>query len=64
MVVLYTASTRPCVGSGRWLNRRSQRNNMTWERFLQLVKHYVLPQPRILHLYGTQRNLDLRSRMR
>ncbi len=48
----------------RWLNRRSQRNNMTWDRFLQLVKHYVLPQPRILHLYGTQRNLDLRSRMR
>lgn len=48
----------------RWLNRRSQRNNMTWDRFLQLVKHYVLPQPRILHAYGTQRSLDLRSRMR
>lgn len=48
----------------RWLNRRSQRNNMTWDRFLQLVKRYALPQPRILHAYATQRNLDLRSRMR
>jgi RNA-directed DNA polymerase len=48
----------------RWLNRRSQRNNMTWERFGQLLQRYVLPRPRIVHAYGTQRSLDLRSRMR
>jgi group II intron reverse transcriptase/maturase len=48
----------------RWLNRRSQRNNMTWERFALLLQHYVLPRPRIVHTYATQRSLDLRSRMR
>jgi len=48
----------------RWLNRRSQRNNMTWERFEQMLRRYVLPQPRIVHAYAAQRSLDLRSRMR
>lgn len=33
----------------RWLNRRSQRNNMTWERFAALLHHYVLPQPVVVH---------------
>lgn len=48
----------------RWLNRRSQRNNMTWERFEQMLRWYVLPRPRIVHAYAAQRSLDLRSRMR
>ncbi|HUP62496.1 MAG TPA: group II intron reverse transcriptase/maturase [Thermoanaerobaculia bacterium] len=48
----------------RWLNRRSQRNNMTWERFEQMLRRYVLPRPRIVHAYAAQRSLDLRSRMR
>ena len=48
----------------RWLNRRSQRNNMTWERFEQMLRRYVLPRPRIVHVYAAQRSLDLRSRMR
>jgi RNA-directed DNA polymerase len=47
-----------------WLNRRSQRNNMTWERFEQMLRRYVLPRPRIVHAYVAQRSLDLRSRMR
>jgi RNA-directed DNA polymerase len=32
-----------------WLNRRSQRARMTWERFHQLLKWFPLPQPRIVH---------------
>lgn len=48
----------------RWLNRRSQRNNMMWERFERMLQRYTLPQPRIVHSYLTQRSLDLRSRMR
>jgi len=48
----------------RWLNRRSQRNNMMWERFEQLLQRYVLPQPRIVHAYAAQQNRGPRSRMR
>lgn len=33
----------------RWLNRRSQRSNMSWERFLLLLQHQALPQPVIVH---------------
>jgi RNA-directed DNA polymerase len=32
-----------------WLNRRSQRARMTWERFKRLQKRFPLPQPRIVH---------------
>lgn len=32
-----------------WLNRRSQRARMTWERFNLLLERYPLPQPRIVH---------------
>jgi RNA-directed DNA polymerase len=32
-----------------WLDRRSQRARMTWERFHQLLKWFPLPQPRIVH---------------
>ena len=31
----------------KWLNRRSQRSKMTWERFSQLLKDYPLPTPRV-----------------
>ena len=49
----------------RWLNRRSQRNTMTWERFERLLQHYVLPKPILVHsVYGAQRTRDSRSRMR
>ena len=49
----------------RWLNRRSQRNTMTWDRFGKLLKHYVLPQPIVVHsVYRAQRTRDPRSRMR
>lgn len=49
----------------RWLNRRSQRNNMRWERFRQMLSNdYVLPQPQIVHAYAAQQIRDPRSRMR
>ena len=31
----------------KWLNRRSQRARMTWERFRNLLKSYPLPVPRV-----------------
>ncbi len=49
----------------RWLNRRSQRNTMTWERFEKLAQHHALPKPILVHsVYGAQRSRDSRSRMR
>ena len=49
----------------RWLNRRSQRNNMTWERFERLLQTYTLPKPLVVHsIYRAQRSRDSRSRMR
>jgi hypothetical protein len=32
-----------------WLNRRSQRAKMHWERFTTLAKLFPLPRPRIVH---------------
>jgi group II intron reverse transcriptase/maturase len=31
----------------KWLNRRSQKRDMPWERFEELLKRYPLPRPRI-----------------
>lgn len=33
----------------KWLNRRSGRKHLTWERFHLLLGRYSLPQPRIVH---------------
>ena len=33
----------------KWLNRRSQRRSMPWERFQRLLERYPLPPPRIVH---------------
>lgn len=32
-----------------WLNRRSQRNDMTWARFVRLLARHPLPEPRVVH---------------
>ena len=32
----------------KWLNRRSQRARLRWERFVDLVQQYPLPRPRVL----------------
>jgi RNA-directed DNA polymerase len=33
----------------KWLNRRSQRNAMPWDRMNELLERYPLPRPRIVH---------------
>ena len=33
----------------KWLNRRSQRRSMRWERFARLLEHYPLPRAKIVH---------------
>lgn len=33
----------------RWLNRRNNRRDMTWETFTRLLECYSLPLPRIVH---------------
>ncbi len=35
----------------KWLDRRSQRARMSWEKMAQLWKRYPLPRPRIVHPY-------------
>lgn len=35
-----------------WLNRRSQRANMTWEKMVRLLARYPLPKPQVVHRIG------------
>jgi len=32
-----------------WLDRRSQRARMTWERFQRLLRRFPLPEPKVVH---------------
>jgi len=32
----------------KWLNRRSQRASLTWRRFLDLLRDFPLPVPRVV----------------
>jgi RNA-directed DNA polymerase len=32
----------------KWLNRRSQRSRLNWERFVDLLRDYPLPRPRVV----------------
>ncbi|NOQ86718.1 MAG: group II intron reverse transcriptase/maturase [Deltaproteobacteria bacterium] len=32
-----------------WLNKRSRHNSYTWKGFQELLKHFVLPKPKIVH---------------
>lgn len=51
----------------KWINRRSQRHSITWERFSPLLNAGLLPHPRIVHdlythLYGKRcRNVSNQS---
>ena len=40
----YAATLRLAL---KWLNRRSQRKAFSWKSFLEYLKHYPLPEPRI-----------------
>lgn len=44
---LYRYGRRVMMQWRKWLNRRSQRGRMTWDRFYGLLKSYPLPTPRI-----------------
>lgn len=35
----------------KWLNRRSEKKTLTWARFIEILEHYPLPTPRIVHSY-------------
>jgi group II intron reverse transcriptase/maturase len=35
----------------KWMNRRSQKRKMNWERFNKYLEHYPLPKPRIVHSF-------------
>ncbi len=38
----------------KWLNRRSQKRKMSWERFTKYLEYYPLPKPVIVHsFYGS-----------
>jgi RNA-directed DNA polymerase len=48
-----------------WLNRRSQRDAMPWERFLLVLRRFPLPEPVAVHsALRLQQNRNLKSRMR
>jgi RNA-directed DNA polymerase len=34
----------------KWLNRRSQHNSYTWKGYGDLLNHFTLPKPRIVHM--------------
>ncbi len=33
----------------KWMNRRSQKRKMNWDRFTRYLEHYPLPKPKIVH---------------
>ncbi len=35
----------------KWLNRRSQKRKMSWDRFTTYLEHYPLPKPKIVHSF-------------
>jgi len=37
----------------KWLNRRSQKKSMNWEKFNNYLDHYPLPKPKIVHHFYT-----------
>ncbi len=37
----------------KWLNRRSQKRKMNWDKFNNYLRHYPLPKPKIVHSFYT-----------
>jgi len=35
----------------KWMNRRSQKRKMSWDRFTKYLEHYPLPKPKIVHSF-------------
>jgi hypothetical protein len=48
----------------KWLNRRSQRARLNWERFLDLSKDYPFPNPKVyVNIWDPHETYQRRSRM-
>jgi group II intron reverse transcriptase/maturase len=42
----------------KWLRRRSDRRDLTWDRYAQILERYPLPLPRVAHsVYGAARSV-------
>ena len=39
----------------KWMNRRSQKRKMSWDRFTRYLEHYSLPKPKIMHSFYVSR---------
>ena len=48
-IVRFNESTIKMVR--KWMNRRSQKRKMNWDRFLKYLEHYPLPKPKIVHSF-------------
>ena len=35
----------------KWMNRRSQKRKMSWDKFTKYLEHYPLPKPKIVHSF-------------
>lgn len=35
----------------KWMNRRSQKRKMNWDKFTNYLEHYPLPKPKIMHSF-------------
>ncbi len=35
----------------KWLNRRSQKRKMSWDKFTHYLERYPLPKPKIVHSF-------------
>jgi len=48
MVRFYKATVRLVR---KWMNRRSQKRKMNWDKFTKYLEHYPLPKPKIMHSF-------------
>ncbi|WP_232231338.1 hypothetical protein [Virgibacillus sp. 6R] len=43
----------------KWMNRRSQRNSFTWEKFRLFLRKYPLPKPKIkVNIYELREHIS------
>lgn len=47
---IYTVYRHALVSWYKWLNRRSQRQSLTWQGYKDLLKQFPLPTPKVVHV--------------
>ena len=47
---IYTVYRHALLSWYKWLNRRSQRQSLTWQGYKDLLKQFPLPTPKIVHV--------------